>query len=192
MFFCEKCRYLFNVTKDIKSKQVGGKINEGLTAVLDKFKENKPLLEKDLKNIKGKDLMEDERFEKMSKKEQKKMISYVKSLDKNFFTADDKKEVKIGTSVAYFICKFCKNYRKIEPGTLIYSKNYNVTGSVETEDYTYAIYDQTLPRTANYVCKNPKCSSHEGGSKEAVITKNATDQVVYICTICSTNWISGV
>ncbi len=58
MFFCEKCRYLYNVTKDVKSKQIGGKINEALTNIFNKYNNNEQLSDTDLKKIKGKDLVE--------------------------------------------------------------------------------------------------------------------------------------
>lgn len=194
MFFCEKCRYMFNITKDVKSKQVGGKINNALTVIFDKFKKNEQIIEDDLNKIKGKDILEDERFEMMSKKDQKKMMSQVKSIDKTFFVEEEETaEPKIGSNVAYFICKFCKNNKPIKPGTLIYSKNYSTVVSVETDDYTYAIHDQTLARTKNYICKNPKCETHKDDSlKEAILTKNATDQIVYVCCHCSTDWVNAL
>ncbi|AYV85600.1 MAG: DNA-dependent RNA polymerase subunit Rpb9 [Satyrvirus sp.] len=193
MFFCEKCRYLFNVTKDVKSKQIGGKINEALTSIFNKYKKNEPLVDKDLKKLKSKDLFEDERFERMNKKEQRRMISFVKATDKEFFSKEEPvPETKIGSNVAYFICKYCKNYKLIKPGTLIYSKNYD-TSAAEVEDYTYAIYDYTLPRTKNYICKNENCPTHKDDSKkEAVLTKNLSEQVIYICTVCSTYWTNIV
>lgn len=194
MFFCEKCRYLFNVTKDIKSKQVGGKINDALTIIFDKISRGEQIMEKDLKKFKGKDLLDDERFEVMNKKDQRKLISTVKAVDKNFFAEEEpESEAKVGSNIAYFICKFCKNYKPIKPGTVIYSKSYSTINASEMEDYTYAIYDQTLPRTRTYICKNAKCETHKNDSlKEAILTKNATDQIVYICTHCSTNWINAV
>lgn len=191
MFFCDKCRYLFNVTKDVKSKQVGGKVSEALTALFDKFSKNEPIVEGDLKEVTMNNLMGDERFENMNKKNQKKMMTTIKSIDKNFFVEENKED--IGSNIAYFICKFCKNYKPIKPGTLIYSKNYNTSSSSDVDDYTYAIYDQTLPRSRQYICKNDNCETHKNDSiKEAVITKNATEQVVYICTICSTSWINAL
>jgi DNA-directed RNA polymerase subunit M/transcription elongation factor TFIIS len=194
MFFCEKCRYLFNVTKDVKSKQIGGRINEALTSLFGKYNNNEQLEEKDLRRIKGKDLLEDERFEDLTKKEQRKMISYVKSFNKNFFVEEELPvETKIGSNAAFFICKYCKNSKPIKPGTLIYSKNYGGESSIETEDYTFAIYDQTLPRTKNYICKNPKCESHKNDAvKEAALTKNGLYQIVYICTACSTHWVNVI
>ena len=193
MFFCEKCRYLFNVTKDVKSKQIGGRINEALTTIFNKYNSSQAIEDRDLKRIKGKDLLEDERFEDMTKKEQRKLISTVKSVDKNFFDEEKTAEPKIGSNIAYFICKYCKNSRPIKSGTLIYSKNYSMDSSVETEDYTYAIYDQTLPRTRNYICKNTKCESHKNDAvKEAALTKNTSEQIVYICTACSTHWVNAL
>jgi hypothetical protein len=192
MFFCDKCRYIFNVTKDVKSKQVGGKINKALNAIFEKLTKMEKITEDDLLNVKGKDILEDERFEMMNKRDQRKVISLVKSINKNFFV-EDKKDVKVGSNVAYFICRFCKNYKQIEPGTLIYSKSYNTNRDTELDDYTYAIYDNTLARTKNYECKNKKCKTHSDPSlKEAVLTKNTLDQIVYVCTNCSTNWINSV
>lgn len=190
MFFCENCRYSFNVTKDVKSKQVGGKINTSLTKLFDKIKNNEPLSAEDLENIKGRHILEDERYENMSKKDQRKIVSMIKAINKNFFV-NDTEEGKVGTNVAYFICKYCKNFKPIKPGTKIYSKNYASNNSGENEDYTYTIYDNTLARTRNYICKNSKCPTHKDEtnmSKEAILTKNSMDQVVYVCTVCSKHW----
>ena len=193
MFFCDKCGYLFNITKDVKSKQVGGKINKALNVIFDKFKSGEKLAEEDLTNVKGKDIMEDERFDIMNKRDQRKVVSTVKGIDKNFFVvSEEDKKKKLGSNIAYFICRFCKNYRKIEPGTLIHSKTFNSNITDEGDDYTYAIHDDTLARTRNYICKNTKCNTHKNSElKEAVLTKNSMDQIVYVCTECSTHWFGG-
>ena len=123
-------------------------------------------------------------------------MSQIKAIDSAFFVTEateDLKGKKIGSNVAYFICKFCKNHKPIQPGTQIYSKNYNTVVSVENDDYTYAIYDYTLARTKNYICKNKKCETHRDDSlKEAVLTKNITDQIVYVCCHCLTNWVNTI
>lgn len=193
MFFCGKCRNLFNVTKEIKHKQMGGKVNDALTNLFQKIGSGQKLVEKDLRRLTRKDLTEDERFEDTTLKEKKKIISSIKSINKNFFDPDAADtDVKIGADTGYFICKYCKNYQKIKPGTLIYSKNYIESSQTETEDYTYLMYDQTLVRTKNYICKNSQCDTHKNiQNKEAALTKNAEDQVVYICTVCNTNWINS-
>lgn len=193
MFFCEKCRYLFNVTKDVKSKQIGGKINDSLNNIFAKYSMNEAITENDLKKITGKDITDDDRFDEMTKKNQRKLISTLKAVDKSFFVQQEEKDgPKIGTSSAFFICKYCKNYKPIKPQTCIYTKIYGTEHTIETEDYTYTIYDQTLPRTRNYICKNNKCESHKNDAvKEAVLTKNTSDQIVYVCTSCSTHWIGS-
>lgn len=190
MFFCEKCRFMFNVTKDAKNKQVGGKTYDALRKIFEKYSVNEKLQTKDLDNVTPNDLMNDPNFESLTKKDQRRFKSWVKSTNKNFF--DEKElETKKGSNIAYFICKYCKNYEPIKPTTLIYSKNYGP--SKETEDYTYAIYDHTLMRTKVYICKNTKCETHKNSeNKEAVITKNSMDQIVYVCTVCTTNWVNSL
>jgi DNA-directed RNA polymerase subunit M/transcription elongation factor TFIIS len=192
MFFCDKCGYLFNITKDVKSKQVGGKINKALNVIFEKFVSGDKISEEDLVNVKGNSILEDERYDSMNKRDQRKVISLIKAIDKNFFAVDEETEKKIGSNVAYFICRFCKNYRKIEPGTLIHSKTFNTNQTDEGEDFSFAHLDPTLARTKNYVCKNPKCATHSDISlREAALSKSASDQIVYICTQCETHWIGG-
>ncbi|AGC01777.1 D5 family helicase-primase [Acanthamoeba polyphaga moumouvirus] len=193
MFFCENCRYSFNVTKDVKNKQVGGKINDALNNIFQKFMSNSQIIEKDLAKIKGRDITDDERFENMTKKDQKKLMSQIKNINKNFFIEDKTGGEPVGTTKAYFTCKYCDNYKPIQPGTLIYTKNYDISGSDEIEDYSKYINDYTLNRTKSYICKNKSCKSHTDDTvKEAVLTKNSTDQIVYICKACSTYWINAL
>lgn len=155
MFFCDKCRYLFNVAKN------------------DRF---------DSTNKKEKDQVK----KAVPKNNDKKTEKYQDNEPKN-------QETDFGSTTAYFFCKNCKNYKPIKPGTLIYSKNYNATNSVEMEDYTFSIYDQSLARTRNYICRNKNCATHKDDTnKEAVLTKNKSEQIVYICTVCSTNWINSI
>lgn len=191
MYFCNKCRYLYNVTKNIKDKQSGGKIKKAVDNILDKFLSNEKIVESDLKKITGKDILDDDRFEHMSKKDQKKLMSGIKSIDKKFFVEEEEEEddIEVGTNTAYFICKFCKHTKVIKPGTLIFSKNYSGIDSNEIVDNSYSMHDPTLPRTRNYICQNKECKTHSDPLiKEAVIDKNSMYQIVYICTVCSTQW----
>lgn len=194
MFLCNKCNYLYNITKVVKTKQVGGKISEALTNIFNKFRNNIKFVEKDLHHLHSEDILNDDNFESMNKKDQRKLVSNIKAIDKNFFNKEVSEEGdRVNSNIAYFICKFCKNYEPIKPGTLIYSKNYNDVTVTETTDYTYDVYDFTLPRTKNYICKNTKCETHNDDSlKEAILTKNSIEQIVYICTSCSTNWTNTI
>lgn len=193
MFFCDKCHYLFNITKDVEGKQIGGKINKALTNLFNKFQTDETLTEKDLQKINRTDVLNDERFENMTIKDQNEMKAWIKTVNKSFFNKQNTDDTREIGNQAYFICKYCKNSRPIEPLTLIYSKEYTTTSSVEDEDYTYAVDDQTLARTRDYICKNPECKTHSDETiKEAVLTKNNNYQVVYICTSCSTYWTSSL
>uniref|UniRef100_A0A6C0LUS1 TFIIS-type domain-containing protein n=1 Tax=viral metagenome TaxID=1070528 RepID=A0A6C0LUS1_9ZZZZ len=192
MFFCKECRSLFNITKDIKNKQKGGEMTNNVANVFKKFSVGEKIIEKDLQKIKRDNLLNDDRYDNMNKKNQKKFETAIKLVDKKFFEKDNKIEqgTTLQTNAAYFICKFCDNSEEIIPGTLIYSKNYNISDPVETEDYSYAPYDQTLARTRNYICKNPSCQTHKNDSlKEAVLTKNINHQIVYVCCHCHKYWI---
>jgi type II secretory pathway predicted ATPase ExeA len=105
MFFCEKCRYSFNITKDVKSKQLGGQAETALNQIFDKFRGNEKLVEEDLKNLTADDIKDDERFENLNLKDQRKLISNIKSVDKTFFDKPEETGAKIGTNKAYFICR---------------------------------------------------------------------------------------
>jgi hypothetical protein len=192
MLFCEKCRYVYNVTKDVDNKQLGGKVNTALNTLFEKFSTGKEISESDLKRLKAKDILDDERFDVMNKKNQKKFVTSIKSIDKNFFLSDDT-ETEATDSGAFLICKFCHNNKPIEPKTFIYSKNYGPDMTLEVEDYSHMIHDYSLPRTHNYNCANSKCPTHKNPDlKEAVITKNKTERAIYICTTCTTHWVSSV
>jgi hypothetical protein len=92
---------------------------------------------------------------------------------------------------AYRICKNCSYYEKIIDTTLILSRmNTNISTSVE-EDYSYMVYDKTLPHTRDYKCKNKSCKTHSDP-----ILKNAvwfrpklnSYSTYYGCTVCKTVW----
>ncbi|AEQ60391.1 hypothetical protein [Acanthamoeba polyphaga mimivirus] len=192
MIFCEKCRYSFNITKDVKSVQVGGKVNIALNNLFGKFNKNQQIVESDLSKLKVTDVLYDERFENMTKKDKKKMMSLIKSVNKSFFQ-EVGGQGELNTNKAYFICKYCKNYRPIEAGTTIYTKNYDTTDNSDIENYSFYIHDHTLQRTKNYICKNKDCKTHQNDNlKEAVLAKNSADQLVYVCTACTTHWINSI
>jgi len=92
---------------------------------------------------------------------------------------------------AYRICKNCSYHEKILETTLILSRiNTNISTSVE-EDYSYMVYDQTLPHTRDYKCKNKSCKTHsELTQKNAVWFRPKLNSysTYYGCTVCKTVW----
>ncbi len=192
MLFCEKCRYAYTITKNIKEGKNNNKIDESLDSLFEKFTKKEEITHVDLKRLKSVDILDDNRYDSMNKKDQKKIMSIIKAIDKNFFIEDEKDRESSSTD-AYFICKFCRNHKPIGPGTIIYSKKYSTDTSSVSDDYTYIIHDYTLPRTHNYICKNTKCATHKDPSlKEAILTKNVSEQLVYVCTHCKTYWITSL
>jgi len=204
MPFCEKCGYSYNITKDVKNKQSGGKTNIALNILFDKIAIGESLSKSDLKRIKPTDIYDDERFDALNKKNQKKMLSVIKAADKDFFSiadsdgSDDSDGSATTVSVpaavgAQFICKYCRHSKPIDPVTFIYSKTYGSATATNLDDYTYMIHDMSLGRTRAYNCKYAKCETHSKPSmKEAIMTKNPMDQVIYVCTTCGTDWIDTV
>lgn len=188
MEFCEKCRYSFNITRDVKSKQVGGKISSLLDNFFEKISSDS-LTESDLEGITIIDIEGDDRFENLNKKDQDKVRKMIKNINKDFF--DEENEKKLGND-AFYICRKCKNFKEIPAGSIIYSKTYNSSASADTHDYSFDAYDPSLALTRNYICKNEKCGTHKDPiKKEAVITRNNKYQIVYICKECKTYWITS-
>jgi hypothetical protein len=191
MIFCDKCRNIFDISnqKDIKNRQVGGKIKRAVANLFKKHEEGTPLTDEDLEKLTSKDLLYDEDFGRMSKRAQQKMISWIKTFKKEWFTNDDEDEEEQVVD-AYFVCKSCRNTAQIEPGAIICYKSYGIDEASEVEEYAQFIHDQTLPRTRTYICPNKKCTTHKSpDTKEAVITKNYLHQCIYVCTQCATNWV---
>lgn len=190
MFSCEKCGFLYNVASEVKIGQIGGESEKTLNTLFDKINSHTQIVTDDLKNLKGDMIKYDERFEKMSQKDQRKMISLIKNINRDFFvpTDSDNADTKLKrNNNAFFVCTQCKNNKLILPGTQIYSKDYGLTQ--EINDYTYSVYDFTLPRTRNYKCRNKKCESHtDPDNSEAVLVKNSKYELTYVCCQCFNHW----
>lgn len=192
MFFCGKCRTLYNITKDNKGRQLGGKIRRGIENLFKKHQAGEELVDADLEEITHKDLVDDERFNNLSNKARQKMVSWIKAFNKAWFVPVAEDEEESLAITAFFICKSCQNSEPIKPGTVICHQSFGFDETSETEDYSLMIHDQTLSRTRAYICPNKKCKTHAAPDmREAVLTKNYLHQIIYICTICEANWISS-
>ena len=214
-FFCKNCKMMYNITKNVHNTE---RQNKTVGKIFDKFAQEEELTEKDLKGVKTSDLRNDDVFDKMNVKTQKKFIAQVKTVNKDLFTKENEKNEKIEQDEkeeevvkkatlkgglnnqhqiqkAFFICKTCnKHSEEIKPGTVLYSKNYDVLNSDnDNSDYSHMIHDDTLARTKNYLCKNKNCPSYKDDSlKEAVMPKNQVGQVIYVCCACTTSWTSSI
>ena len=92
---------------------------------------------------------------------------------------------------AYRICRNCSYHEKLSETTLILSRmNTNISTAIE-EDYSYMVYDKTLPHTRDYKCKNKSCESHNNPSKKDAVwfrPKLNSYSIYYGCTTCKTVW----
>lgn len=185
MFFCKKCGFSNNYTKDVKNKKTNTSTNyEGIAKIFEKFMQGEEIVENDLKQIKGSQLLKDDKYDVMNKKDQRKFMSVIKNINKNFFVDHADEDNNDNTNIAYYICKYCNFQEPIDPGTIIYTKKYN-TNMYDIDDYSYLVYSNTLARTKNYICKNKKCDTHNDiNLREAVITKNESDRIIYVCCVC--------
>jgi hypothetical protein len=92
---------------------------------------------------------------------------------------------------AYRICKNCSYHEKIIETTLILSRmNTNISVNVE-EDYSYMVYDKTLPHTRDYKCKNKSCKTHSDPTLKNAVwfrPKLNSYSTYYGCIQCKTVW----
>ena len=192
MKFCPKCHNSFNISKSIieSNVQVGGDMTdeEIVTLIVNNLPVDPNVLQKmNIENIKTKSY-----FRKLNSTDRDIVINTIShSLPKNI---EPVKESKIMEhNIAYFKCTNCGYYEQIKPRTLVFSKvNSGSIQDILIEDYSCMIYDTTLPRTKEYICDNEQCITHKKPEqKEAVFFRARNSyQLIYICTVCKTNWLA--
>jgi len=195
MYFCKKCNYRYGYVKDVKNKQFGGKnANDNINLIFEKFANREPISADDLADVTGAELLKDDKYDKMNKKDQRMFVTVIKKIDKNFFveSAEESEQNLESTNIAYFACEYCNYHEPMTAGTVLYTKNYNNDIGIDTEDYSMMCHNYSLPRTRNYICHNKKCETHKNiDIREAVLTKNKADRIIYVCCVCSTNWVES-
>ena len=183
MFFCDDCDYMYNIAKNPKTRQVGGKVQNSIRVIIDKYMEKEPINEDDVRHLTRNNLESDHRYESLPGKDKKKLLSLLRPLSKSFIEGGDED----GSNDAYFICRNCKNFEKIKPGTVIHTHIFNEVD--DQVDHTYDVYDPTLMGTRAYTCPNKACATHKKPElKDASLTKTS-DHLVYICLVCKYDWI---
>lgn len=97
-----------------------------------------------------------------------------------------------------FVCTTCNSQFVIEPGTVVEVVNYEHTVTVSDETPEIRKHDQTLMRTKDFICPNPKCINNTKSTekvlkeKEAVMYTPANSHgIVYICCQCNKKWGTG-
>jgi len=119
---------------------------------------------------------------------------YVYNIIQDLLPEDNKKITEYKNNAgdidnkAFFICVNCGHARKIENGTLIFTrKSENITQSYNVGDYTDLKYSNILPRTRNYICVNSSCESHkDNNKKEAIFFRIGGYNIKHLCVTCET------
>lgn len=94
----------------------------------------------------------------------------------------------------FYKCQHCGYQQEIEKHKLIIKKSkQSATLSLEKPQYKNMIYDETLPRSKNYICPNGNCKSHQPKyqtEKEMVWFKPKMNDYtnIYVCCLCQTVW----
>lgn len=174
MFFCPKCNYSLDISKNIPT-EISGDVQLKIPKdFIDMYQENE--LEGNVKVVfTKKDLISSREFKKLNQNEKEEIQSKFNEIN------------SIGYNLAYFICKNCQFVTKIEKGSVIYSVSSKVN-NVTTSNYR--LLDNTLPRTKDYICPNKKCESHKNINKEAIFyrpDKNSY-RLEYQCGTCRIKW----
>lgn len=118
----------------------------------------------------------------------KQIHSIKNSKDFQELTKEEKTSVlsKLKDNGVIIVCNNCGWSDSLEPGTIIstqHTATHPGTNMMDISTNEYLIHDHTLPRTKNFKCLNPDCTSTIGD--EAVLVKQTnSNTITYICCTC--------
>jgi ribosomal protein S26 len=192
MSFCPICSNTYNINKsvDITLIQKGGKFNE--EEIIKQILDKKVVESQILATIDLTELVKKSYYKKLLHKDKEyvyNVISHQQTKKEDNKGQINKKAME--GNRAYFQCTKCGNQEPIKPKTMIFSNIFDKTvQNTLNEDTSYMIYDNTLPRTKEYVCINKQCVTHKDPSKkEAIfIRQGKSYKLTYSCTVCKTKW----
>jgi len=189
MQYCPKCDNIMDISKTVPKTTLNLITPDTVTNTTEDKAITKIKVEKIIElfksgediskyNIDIKKVTSNTEFGKL-KDEEKKAIINLLSVD-----IDD-------MQTAFRICKNCSYYEKIIDTTLILSRmNTNISAAIE-EDYSFMVYDKTLPHTRDYKCKNKLCKTHSDLTLKNAVwfrPKLNSYSTYYGCTFCKTVW----
>jgi hypothetical protein len=176
MYFCSKCSYSFDIVKSTSVQKDNRIPIDKIQDALKKAEDNEDLT---------KYVATFGRDEKNKNKKYQKFSDKQKNNFNNLF------EEVLNTG-AEFKCNNCNNIEPIKKTVLLYNLNLeeNQKKIRTLEENEFICKDPILPRTHDYVCKNPNCITHKNPkNKESVFFKeNNTFRVNYICCVCFYSW----
>ena len=184
MFFCPKCDYTFDLSKNIEKKEnKSKKIISNITQISDILKEYKDseidFIENYIfKNDENKIITLPE-FLNLDKKKQ----NFVKN-----YTINYQYNSKIN-----FICKNCNYTQELNETIRLYQSDLNLKNKAKDntpEINSLYLDDPTLPRTNNCICKNINCPSLNDNKNHVVFYRNFDSTITYVCNTCRYSWIN--
>lgn len=139
------------------------------------------------KNFNINDLNKNSKFNKLSI-DQKTLV--VNRILENVPKQKQSKSNNQSNKKSYFYCKSCGYNEKIPNKKFIFSRGNENKNEIFNSNFINFVNDNTLPRTKNYNCINPNCSSHSNPEvKMAVFYRHSGSyNVRYICQICNKYW----
>ena len=196
MQYCPKCDNIMDIGRSIPN--ISFDVNSTSLSVTDKTIENTQSVIADDKNIirvinmlknnidisnekvNFDDLMKHKEFTSIKDKEKKEYIKIIKNLE------DDSMN-------AYVICKNCTYSEKLTNRVLVLNRMSSSKNSSfdNFSKYKYMKYDNTLPHTRDYICKNKSCETNTNYKlKDAKWFRpnNNNYTTFYICCVCDTIW----
>jgi hypothetical protein len=177
MYFCPKCAYSFDIGK---SSQIASdkdnriQINK-LQDAFKKFEEGEDFT-KYVATFNREDTNKNKKYQKLDDSEKIKFNQIFE---------------EITSAGAEFKCNNCNNIQPIKETVLLYNLNMEEKSKMRTlEENEFICQDPILPRTHDYICKNPNCITHkQTNKKESVFFKEKDSfKVNYICKVCFYSW----
>ena len=170
MFFCPRCRSLYTINKPAMT---GGSVED----MVSRIAHGRPIRDRHVAGVTLESLKGHPEMARVSKAQKKEIETAI---------SEHNQELEVQTE-AVFLCDSCGYIEPIQPGTVVYSKDYGDMG--EGEDLDYAVYDPAAGRTRTYLCPEPSCGTHQTPElREAVLVKDSFGVLVYICTVCQARW----
>ena len=127
-------------------------------------------------------LVKHSEFTSLKDKDKKELTKIIKSIEDEALTA-------------YLMCKNCSYFEKLTSRTMVLNKmSTNSSTNSELTDYSkykYMRYDNTLPHTRDYICKNKDCKTHKDHTlKDAKwFRPNQNNyETYYVCCECGIVW----
>lgn len=176
----ESSDYDVSITESIGGANIN---DENISSILDGSDTDITLS----KNFNINELNKNPSFNKLSNEQKTLVINRI--LEKNPKQILNKK-TSTSTKESYFYCKSCGYNEKIPNKKFVFSRGNENKSEMYNYNFLNLINDNTIPRTKNYNCINPNCSTHKNPeTKLAVFYRHlGTYNIRYICTICNKFW----